>query len=292
MKIGFIGAGKVGIAFGVYLKSKGFEISGYYSRSPASSIKAAELTASRHFMDYTKLSSESDIIFITTGDGEIKGVCDLLALSGALKKGQIVAHMSGALSSEVLKSARDRECWVYSLHPIQSFASLENALKNLPDTYFSIEGDVEKDSRLEELIAKTGNLCFRIAPNDKALYHAATCIFSNFLVALLDEGLQYLNSIGINPREGFSAMLPLIMGTLSNIELLGTANALTGPIARGDSSTIANHMENIELHLPQSLEFYRAMSLKTLQVAKLSKLVDENKSTRLKSILDCSKKGE
>ena len=102
MKIGFIGAGKVGTAFGVYLKSRGFEISGYYSRSPASSMKAAELTGSRHFMDHVKLSIESDIIFITTGDGAIKDVCDLLALTGALREGQIVAHMSGALSSEVL----------------------------------------------------------------------------------------------------------------------------------------------------------------------------------------------
>ncbi|MHB1394450.1 MAG: NAD(P)-binding domain-containing protein [Clostridia bacterium] len=192
MKIGFIGAGKVGTAIGVYLKSRGFDISGYYSRSPGSSAKAAELTGSRHFMDYTKLSSESDIIFITTGDGEIKDVCDLLALSGALRKGQIVAHMSGSLSSEVLKSARDSECWVYSLHPIQSFASLENALKSLPGTYF----------------------------------------------------------------------------------------------------TIANHLENIELHLPQSLEFYRTMARKTLQVAKRSKLAAEDKSARLESILASSKKGD
>jgi len=284
MKIGFIGAGKVGTAFGVYLKSRGFEISGYCSRSPASSSKAAELTASRHFTDAAVLSSESDIVFITTPDGDIKDVCDLLALKKALRKGQIIAHMSGALSSEVLKSAQDDGCWVYSLHPIQSFVSLENALKSLPGTFFSIEGDTEKNSQLEELIAEAGNRCFRIAPNDKVLYHAAACVFSNFLVALMDEGLQYLNRIGINEQEGFSAMLPLIMGTISNIELHGTNNALTGPIARGDSDTIVNQMENIELYLPQSLEFYRTMSRKTLQVAMKNKLAAEDKSASLESI--------
>ncbi len=284
MKIGFIGAGKVGTAFGVYLKFKGFDISGYYSRSAASSIKAAGLTGSTHFTDLAMLSGESDIIFITTADGEIKAVCDLLALKGVLRKGQIIAHMSGALSSEVLKSARDNDCWVYSLHPIQSIVDLENALKSLPTTYFTIEGDVENDSQLEELVAKAGNRCFRIAPQDKVLYHAAACVFSNYLVALVDEGLQYLRSIGINEHEGFSAMLPLVMGTLANIEQLGTDSALTGPISRGDISTIAAHLENIQLHLPQSLELYQAMARKTLQVAMRSKLIAEDKSASPESI--------
>lgn len=277
LRIGFIGAGKVGTSFGLYLRSHGFNIAGYYSRSSGSSKLAAELTRSTQYADASALSEAVDLVFITTNDGEIGKVCNSLAEKRAFKEGQIVVHMSGAHSSDILQNAREQGCRVYSLHPIQSFADVTKALSELPHTVFSIEGDPEKHTVLEDILKKTGNRYFRITPGDKVLYHAAACIFSNFLTALLGEGLRYLQHIGIGSREGFEAMLPLVTGTLSNIERLGTEAALTGPVARGDTDTIQSHLEVISSKLPDRLPLYLLMTERTLELAKRKKLTDPDK---------------
>ncbi len=285
LKIGFIGAGKVGTAFGIYLRQRGIPIEGYYSRSPGPSQQAAGLTLSKAYSDGPALAQAVDLLFITTGDSEIKRVCDILAENRAFRAGQTVVHMSGALSSSVLQSAGDQGCHIYSLHPIQSFADIHKAVSELTHTVFSIEGVRGKHTVLEELLKETGNRCFHIKPDDKVLYHAAACIFSNYMTTLLEEGLQYLQHIGINAKEGMAAMLPLIAGTLSNIENLHTDAALTGPIARGDADTVKSHLDAIACKLPDKLPLYLQMAEGTLALASRKKLKDPEKIEALNRII-------
>ena len=285
LRIGFIGAGKVGTALGMYFKSKGYELTGYYSRSLASAANAAAVTGTRYFLKDFELIANVDILFITTNDEQIKPVIDNIAARGILREGQIIVHTSGAAASDILKKAKTSGCFTYSMHPLQSFADAAKALEALPQTVFSIEGDPEKIGIIEEILKKTGNSFFRIKAEDKALYHAAACIFSNYLVTLMDQGLSYLESIGINSEEGFKAMLPLINGTIENIRMLGTGAALTGPVSRGDVNTIVNHMETINRELPDRLEFYRMMAVRTLELAKREKLKNSDKIHQLEILL-------
>ena len=74
MKIGFIGAGKVGFSLGKYFTEKGINLSGYYSREPASSKDAAEFTSSSHYLVVSELIRDSDVIFLTVPDAEISRV--------------------------------------------------------------------------------------------------------------------------------------------------------------------------------------------------------------------------
>ncbi|MBB6214017.1 putative short-subunit dehydrogenase-like oxidoreductase (DUF2520 family) [Anaerosolibacter carboniphilus] len=285
MKFGFIGAGKVGIAFGMYLRKKGFSIQGYFSRNHISAQIAAEKTNSQAYKKVEQLISEIDFLWITTPDDEIQAVCNHLAERKLFREGQIVAHMSGAAPSILLKEAQKRGCHIYSIHPLQSFAEIEKALKDLESTYFSIEGDLEKMHLIEALFKKLGNPIFKIATKYKALYHAAACVFSNYLVTLVDEGLHYLERIGIDQEEGFKAVLPLMMGTLHNIEAMGTAKALTGPIARGDQLTIESHIRILENQMSESVAFYKRMGQMTLDVASVEKLKDKEKIAALEYIL-------
>ena len=286
MKIGFIGAGCVGTSFGIYLRGKGFDLRGYYSRTTESAEKAARLSGSLCYPDEQTLLDDIDILFITTNDAQIQAVCDSLADKGHLRRGQLIVHMSGALSSEILQSARRKGCFTYSLHPLQSFADKAKGFANLPETVFSLEGVTERLNILEDMLAQMGNTFFTIEAKQKVLYHAATCICSNFLTALIEEGLQFFAAVGIPREEGLNAVLPLIRGTIDNIALSGTENALTGPIARGDVDTVRQHLHSIRQVLPDKLEFYKLMADSTLTLAKQHKLKDPDKVKELGYLLN------
>ncbi|QZY54870.1 Rossmann-like and DUF2520 domain-containing protein [Crassaminicella profunda] len=291
MKIGFIGAGKVGTSFGIYLKNQGFEIYGYFSKTFSSAEKSAKLTGSKAVLDETDLVKSTDILFITTSDDAITKVCDDLVERNVLSEGKILVHMSGASSSNILKRAKKSGCFIYSMHPLQAFADIEKAVDDLKGTYFSIEGDKEKLHVLEDMLKKLGNPYFKLTAEQKSIYHVTACVVSNYLVTLMDYGLYLFDTIGIDKREGYKALLPLIEGTIKNINGLGTKDALTGPIVRGDVGTVKKHIEelkNLE-HLGTVkqnigvLDFYKIMGVKTLELAKKK---DENKDfEELKNIL-------
>jgi predicted short-subunit dehydrogenase-like oxidoreductase (DUF2520 family) len=266
LKIGFIGAGKVGIAFGLYLKNQGFEIYGYFSRTFVSAKKAAKITGSKAILNVKELPENIDLLFITTSDDAINKVCNDLVEENLLSEGKILIHMSGASSSKLLKKAKEVGCFIYSMHPLQAFADIEKAVSDLKDTYFSIEGDEEKLHVLEDILKTLGNPYFKLTDDQKSMYHLTACVVSNYLVTLMDYGGSLLSTIGINEKEGYKALLPLIEGTIHNIHHLGTKNALTGPIARGDVGTIKKHIEALKEH-EAALAFYKVMGLKTIELA-------------------------
>ncbi len=237
MKISFIGAGKVGTAMGHYLK-KDNEVVYYYSRTKESAIKASEYVGCSYTECINTLLNSSDIIFITTNDDMIKRVSDDLA--GYNVKEKVFIHMSGALSSDELLSLKKAGAITASMHPLLAFSDIDKAVKDLPTIYFSLEGDVE----YVKLLLEGKNKYFILSKEDKVLYHLSACIFSNYLVTLMNFGENILSQIGI--EDGINAMKPLIEASLSNVYLKGTIDALTGPIKRGDINTLTKHISQLK----------------------------------------------
>lgn len=268
MGIGFIGAGKVATAFGRYLYSRGVDISGFFDRHAEKCQRAANASRSRAFPDAATLASHCDIIMITTRDDQIADACASLCRQKTIGAQHLVGHMSGAHSSHILADARRLGATVFSLHPLQAFADENKALAELPDTFFSLEGEGEGLQPIRRILEKTGNRFFPISAENKSLYHLSACILSNYLVALVDAGLAALEKSGIDPDEGFQAMRSLIDGTLSNIARMGTAKALTGPIIRGDAGTVRRHLQALEGSGLEDIEsLYRQMGMHTLRLA-------------------------
>ncbi len=286
MRIGFIGAGKVSTAFGRYLREHGVVISGYHDRHPEKVANACEKTAGHPFADGNALAAASDMVLITTRDDQIQGVCESLCRSRAIDKRHLVGHMSGAHASLILDAAQQRGSAVFSLHPLQAFAEEQKALADLPNTYFSIEGTDSRLSAVEAVMKQVGNPFFRIRPENKQMYHLSACIFSNYLVTLMAAGISALAHSGVQPEEGFQAMLPLIQGTIANIGRLGPAKALTGPIARGDVSTLEQHLIALSGDGSAALRnFYALMGMKTVDLAEQDVLNDADKAAALRRLL-------
>jgi len=293
MRIGFIGAGKVGNAFGAYLKQHGATLSGYYSIHSESAEKAASLTKSGYYSQMLELVEASDMVFVTTPDSVIEQVaCDLAkrvremdskSPSDFMNQKTFV-HMSGAHSSARLEVLQQFGAEIGSLHPIQSIADVETAVNQLQTTVFSIEGTEGAVMLLSGLMKQMNNTYFTIKSEQKTLYHMAACTVSNYLVTLVDAGLAMYEAIGIDREVGYKALYPLIRGTVENLKHMDTKEALTGPIARGDINTVKAHLDAVS---DEKIEaFYRYLGQATVEMAREKSGTDQEKLGKLEELLN------
>lgn len=285
MSIGFIGAGKVGTALGMYFRANGFLVSGYFSRSEKSSKRSALLTKSNCFDTPKQLAEVSELIFITTNDDEIEKVVQQLCQYNCLKPNQIIIHTSGALPSTILSPLKAFGCTVYSMHPLMSFADNEEAAEALKNAYFCIEGDEDKMCELEQMLQALGNKYFKLKPEQKTLYHASACMVSNYLVTLMHSGLKLMKDIDLDTDTAFRALLPLINSTIQNILRFGTENALTGPISRGDKATLSRQLDAISSASPEQLALFTCLAAETIELASKAKLPDNEEAEKLRAII-------
>ncbi|MEN6330384.1 MAG: Rossmann-like and DUF2520 domain-containing protein [Smithella sp.] len=262
-----IGLGKVGTAIGHLLKKAGHKIIAVSDKSTAALNTALPYTGGEAFSDPKKAVIGADIILITTPDDIIAEACHEIAIP-ELVEGKFIFHMSGAGSLDLLDAAKSAGASVASIHPLQSFSSIDTAISNIPGSIFGITADKKVQKKAGIIVRDLNGTPIFISPAQKPLYHAAACFASNYLVSLLNVVEAIYESIGISKENAQKAYLPLVYGTLKNIEKSGAIQALTGPIARGDAGTIKKHIAAIEETQSQYAPLYSALGLITIDVAR------------------------
>lgn len=253
IKIGFIGAGKVGTAFGNYIKIRGFLLAGYWSRTHAHAADSAEFTDSRAFETLDELIRASDIIFITVADRAVAEVAQEIATMSVSLNGKTFCHTSGAISSEVLNPIRERGAKVCGAHMLTAVSGRDC---DFSDSFFTVEGEC---GEITEILRACGNRYKRIDPKDKVKYHAAAVFASNFVAGLADTACGLLGECGFSEREALAALAPLIENNVENIIKKGAKAALTGPVSRGDFVTVKRHLECLK-DLHPAKEVYEVMT--------------------------------
>ena len=243
MKIGFIGAGKVGCSLGKYFSLHGARLTGYASRQAASAKEAADFTDSNFYPDAGTLIADSDMIFVTVSDGAIATVWD--SIKGEALKGKMLCHCSGSLSSGIFSDSARYGAFVYSIHPFYAISSKWESYRDLSSALFTLEGDEEKLDLVKSFLEGFGNPVQVITRDGKAVYHAAAVFASNHMVALAQTAINLLGECGFSPEHALSAITPLMQGNLMHIVEDGTVEALTGPVERNDCTTIKRHLDNL-----------------------------------------------
>jgi len=288
-KFALIGTGVVGTALAVALEAKGLECVGVNTRSAKSYQNFCQYLPKKH-LDLAQLSLEADILFITTQDEIISKVAEELTLLKQRKKDQIWIHCSGSLKSAIMCHDPSLTVSYLSLHPLQAFASVENALALLPGTYFGLEGsDRQVEEYGEQLVRLLGGIPLRINPEKKTLYHAGAVVVSNYLVSLVSMAVKLLEQAGINKEDAVKSLLPLLHGSYQNIAKDGLPGALTGPIARGDTEVVAKHLQ----HIPAELRpIYRGLGKLALELGIEKKAASQTGYNpevleRLEQLLEC-----
>lgn len=266
IKIGFIGSGKVGCSLGLYFLHHHIQVSGYYSKTKASSEFAAKLTQTNDYDQINQLVEESTVILITVTDDQIKTVWKQLLdqIEPNKLKDKYVFHCSGIHSSMIFSENERNQLQVGSLHPICAISDKKLGYKNLQQALFSFEGTTQAKYVLEELLRKTKNVGVELETNQKARYHAATVFSSNLMIGLLKESMDILIDCGFTKQQAETAVVSLAVGNLKNIEVQGLEDALTGPIERNDDQTIQLHLEAL---VQQERLVYQSLSNKIIPIA-------------------------
>ena len=147
-----IGAGMVGTAIGFLLKKAGYKVIAIVDKSPAALKRALPYTGGKAFRNPQEAVQKADCILITTPDDAISSACQEIALSPAIK-GKFVFHMSGAGGLDLLEAARKAGAAVASIHPLQSFSSIDQAIKNIPGSYFGITADKKAQTARQKILS-------------------------------------------------------------------------------------------------------------------------------------------
>ncbi len=282
LKIGFIGAGKVGTALAVLLSRKGYEYVGASRRSKTAGGNKSRLISNlRILKNNQEVADSAEIIFITTPDDAIGKV----AAEVHWHKGQSVIHCSGADSVGILEPARKSGALVGSFHPLQTFAGVEQAIENIPGSTFAIEAEEPLQTTLKKMAEDLGGNWIILKADDKVAYHAAAVFASNYTVALVKMATDLWNTFSIPTDQAIKALLPLIQGTLHNIETIGIPQCLTGPIARGDKGTIRKHLSEIRKKAPELLFPYKELGLQTIPIALAKGKINKQQARELEMIL-------
>jgi len=290
LKTGFIGAGTTGTALAVRLSQKGCPVVAVSSRTLSSAQKLAALVPDcRVYHTAQDVAEAAELVFITTPDDVIAQVCG----EARWREGKSVVHCSGAHSVDILESAKRLGVAVGSFHPLQTFADVDQAIQNLPGSTFALEAEEPLLTTQKELTRLLNGNWVVLKPGDKVLYHAAAVFACNYLVTLVKLALDLWQNFGVSPKEATRALLPLLEGTINNIDNIGLPDCLTGPVARGDSGTMERHLRALETRSPTLLTTYKELGLQTIPIALAKGKVSEQKAEEMKALLSLkSRKGD
>ena len=263
MKIGIIGAGRVGCSIGKYLRTKDIELAGYYDVDSAAAKEAAEFTRTESFDSLKQLADQSQIIFITTPDSFIIPVWEQLKELSLTN--QIICHCSGALSSDSFSGAKEAGVSCCSVHPMLPFSNKFSSYQQLEHAFFTVEGHPYAVEIITDLLTSYGNEVCQIDGKAKPKYHAAASILSNQVIAVLDMGYRLLKDCGFSREKAIAATAALVRQNIENVISQGCVHALTGPIERGDVSTVEKHLQVLN---PEDAALYRMLGTRLLAIAK------------------------
>jgi len=281
-KLGFIGAGTVGTALAQRLSEKGYKVVGASSRSRDSASNLAQAIRDCQVFDSNQsLADAAELVFITTPDGAISQVASQIQWHA----GQSVVHCSGADSTDVLEPARIAGAHVGVFHPLQTFASVKQAIENMPGSTFAIEAEEPLLNTLKAMATALGGQLVELKASDKVIYHASAVIACNYLVTLVKLATDLWQSFDIPQQQATRALLPLLRGTINNIDNLGIPQCLTGPISRGDSGTVKKHLSALQETAPGVLSTYRELGLQTIPIALAKGRINQDQAQELEAIL-------
>jgi predicted short-subunit dehydrogenase-like oxidoreductase (DUF2520 family) len=222
------------------------------------------------------------VVLLAVRDDALAPLVQELARSGGLRRGQVVLHLSGALSHDILAPLAEAGAATGSMHPLMTVSTEPaEAPRHFRGAAFVLEGNLEAVGAADAIVRRLGGVPLTLAPEAKPLYHAGAVFASNYVVTMLAAAVRLLEDAGIGHDTAVEALVPLVRATLDNVAAAGPVGALTGPVARGDAITLRRHLASLQ---HRDAELYRAVGRETLRLAREAGL-DEEKAARLEELL-------
>ncbi len=280
--VAFIGAGRLGCTLARALAAQGVAVRAVGSRSAQAAQALAERLPDCAALPLDEAAAAAELVFLTVPDDAIAPTAAALRW----RPGQRVVHCSGATEVAALAAAQEQGALVGGFHPLQIFSDPERALALLPGSTVAIEADGELAAELHALAALLGMQPLALRPGTRAAYHGAASFAASFLLSMLDEAAQVWEAIGLPRGQALRSLLPLARGTLDAAEAKGLAQALAGPISRGDVGVVARHLQAFDALSESHGQFYRELSRRQLALAAESGRLDAAVLARVAALLE------
>ena len=284
LTLGFIGAGRVGTGLATGFVRAGHDVVAVASRSIASAQALARRVSGARAGTPQEVADRTDLVFLTVPDDAIETV----ASSVRWRAGCACVHCSGAADLDTLKKAVADGALAGGFHPLHMFGEPGESADALRGCAVALSGPDALVEKLERLARSLGARPLRLPEGGRALYHVAANFSGAFVIALMQETIALWKKLGIAEGDALAALLPLLRGTVDNVERLGAPGGLGSAVARGDVGTIRRHLEVLAKKAPDSLQLYRLLSLRTVPLALAKGTLDARAAREIEALLASS----
>ena len=217
--------------------------------------------------------ARANTVILAVRDDQIDAALDQV-LGGAeysspepLTKGTVILHTSGTAEPAGFELIDERGLYGGTFHPLVPFLDPERAPALLRGAWVGVDGHSDAKGTGRRLAGHVGARTIDIPAGGKPTYHAAAVFSANFPIVLAAIAAELMQSIGVGPKSAESAVHSLMTGALENAAGKSAAEALTGPVVRGDAGMIRKHLDALAGD-DRALGVYRRLSLAALRIAK------------------------
>jgi predicted short-subunit dehydrogenase-like oxidoreductase (DUF2520 family) len=285
LRVGVVGAGRVGAVLAAALASAGHEIVAAAGESDASHRRISELLPGTANEKPSAVARSCDLLLLTVPDDMLPNVVAVLSASGAIHEGQYVVHTSGRHGLAVLDDARAVGARPVAMHPAMTFTGTAVDLGRLSGCVFGLTAGPGERAFAEALVADLGGRPMWVPEEMRTLYHAGLAHGANHLVTLVTQAMELLTAAGADDPAG--TLRPLLTAALDNALDQGDA-ALTGPIVRGDVNTVRAHLADITANAPHTLASYVAMARASLDRVVTDGRLLPIRAAKIRRVLDAA----
>lgn len=282
LRVGVIGAGRVGAVLGAALARVGHEVVAVSAVSRDSVRRAERLLPGAAILPPPDVVAAAEFVLLAVPDDALRPLVSGLAGADAWQPGQLVAHTSGAVGVGALDAAAARGVLPLALHPAMTFAGRPEDLDRLAGATFGVTAPDELRPVAEALVVEIGAEPVWVPELARPLYHAALTVGANYLVTIVNDALELLTRAGVEHPSRLIA--PLLSAALDNALRLGDG-ALTGPVSRGDAATVRTHLATLAQDAPDTVAAYVAMARRTAERATAAGRLSAEQATAIEEAL-------
>ena len=285
-KINIIGCGRAaGSLARLWLEDGRFSIGDVMNRSEARSLEAVRSIGAGTAVSCLEQMKPADFWLIGTNDDQVEVVSQALAARNSVLRGSLVFHLAGRFGLDVLAPLDQPGIHLAALHPVRSLTDAALSLEGFSGTACVAEGTVEALALLKPLVTSIGGTWLPVSAIDRGLYHASVSIISNVTKAVAWKAQKWQQRAGLPAETATAVTHQLLASTMEDLFRSGARQSITGPVVRGDTSTIEAHIAAIRAAHPEDVDVYRILARTVLELAQERGDLDAGTLGRFKVLL-------
>ncbi len=274
--INIIGCGRAaGSLARLWNQAESVAIGDVLNRSRESSDSAVRKVGTGRVAGAIEDMQAADYWLIGANDSQLLKLASDLADSRADLDSALVFHLAGRFGLDVLAPLADSGAELAALHPVRSLTDAQITVDDFTGTACVAEGSSLALDLLKPLITSIGGTWLPVSAIDRGLYHASVSIVSNITKSVAWKAQKWQQKAGLPADTAAAVTHQLLQSTMEDLTRAGARQTITGPVVRGDTSTIEAHMEALRVSHPEDIDVYRVLARTVLELAQERGDLDE-----------------